>query len=151
MDSITGVYPGRSSGISGFWTSERFYVALPPATSCASAPDTRVDRHPLGAGLGYRYTSRLQVAIVWVGVFHGGVGTTLVALLVSCPDSWGSSSLVLPTGLLFFAGAAALAGALLLALAPATQSRRDQADAPPPDDDGVASSPVTSSIKAASR
>jgi MFS family permease len=118
----------------------------------------------------------LQVAIVWVGLFLGGIGTTVMALLalLSPPErrssilnfsllpsqlSWflapvlgailASYSLRLP----FFVGAAALAGALLLSLALAARSRRDQAGDPPspPEDDGAASSPVTSSVKAASR
>jgi DHA1 family multidrug resistance protein-like MFS transporter len=116
----------------------------------------------------------LQAAIVWVGLFLGGIGTTVVALLalLSPPDrrssilnfsllpsqlAWffapilGAALASLSLRLPFFVGAAALGGAFLLAIALAVYSRRDQASAPPIEDDVAASSAVSAAVKAASR
>lgn len=117
----------------------------------------------------------LQAAIVWVGLFLGGVGTTVVALLalLSAPERRSSilNFSLLPSQLPwflapaigaalasfsirapFFVGAAALGGALLLAIMLAAHSRRDLEEAQPLDGKASPSStsPVTSPVKAAS-
>jgi MFS transporter, DHA1 family, multidrug resistance protein len=117
----------------------------------------------------------LQAAIVWVGLFLGGVGTTVVALLalLSAPERRSSilNFSLLPSQLSwflapaigaalasfsirapFFVGAAALGGALLLAIMLAAHSRRDPEEAQPLDGKASTSStsPVISPVKTAS-